>query len=124
MTTSAPSAARRTAMPRPMPLLLPVTSTLRPSRRPPMVPAGAVSVELFIPAILSFNVDRRCSIRLFKMPAAVDPNRLAGDEIGLAQEHDRLGNLRLAAPVADRCGHRHFSDLFSAHVGRRHNRTR
>ena len=40
--------ARRTAMPRPIPLLLPVTSTLRPSRRSLRVPTGAVSVELFI----------------------------------------------------------------------------
>ena len=38
------------------------------------------------------------------MPAAVDADGFAGDEVGLEQEHDRLRDLRLAAPSAERRG--------------------
>src|SRR4051794_39399723 len=42
MATAAPSAARRSAMPAPMPRLAPVTMTLRPANRPLMLPPSFV----------------------------------------------------------------------------------
>src|SRR4029450_13988062 len=123
MTTSAPSSARRMAMPRPIPLLLPVTSTLRPRSRSLRVPTGAVSVELSM--LQSFQRVRGGDFfHLLEMPASIHADGLAGDEVGLTEERDRLGDFGLTAPVADRGGFRDFVDFLLAHVRRRDDRTR
>ena len=110
-------------MPRPIPLLLPVTSTLRPRSRSLRVPTGAVSVELSM--LQSFQRVRGGDFfHLLEMPAAIHADGLAGDEVGLTEERDRLGDLGLTAPVADRRGFRDFVDFLLAHVGRRNDRTR
>src|SRR5947208_9719304 len=107
MTTSAPSSARRMAMPRPMPLLLPVTSTFRPSSRSMRLPIGAVSVELCMlesfPKVPLMRVVRPWQpVLLLQVPASVDADGLARDEVGLTEERDRLGDFSLTTPVADR----------------------
>ena len=38
---------------------------------------------------------------LREVPTTVDADGFAGDEVGLTQQQNRLGNFRLAAPVAD-----------------------
>lgn len=56
------------------------------------------------------------------MPAAIDANRLTGDEVGLAKQDHRLGDFRLSAPVTNRRRLGYLVHLFLAHVGRRHDR--
>ena len=61
--------------------------------------------------------------RLLEMPAAVDADGLAGDEVGLAEQQHRLCDFDLSAPVANRRGLGDFVHFLLAHVGRGHNRT-
>src|SRR5436309_692733 len=61
---------------------------------------------------------------LLEMPASIDADRFAGDEVGLAEQHDGLGDFRLAAPVADGRGPGDFLHFLGAHVRWRHDRTR
>src|SRR5262245_7114409 len=107
MATSAPSWASRMAMPRPIPLLLPVTRALRPSSRSLVGVGGAVTVLV--------SIDRILSLR--EMAAAVHANGFAGNEVRLAEKPARFRDFPFAAPTADRSRLGDFRDFLIAHVG-------
>src|SRR5262249_1149271 len=107
ITTSAPSRAKRSAMARPIPLLLPVTSATLFVNRICQSPRNGIQVR------------RVASRESPKMASAIDPDGLSRYEVGVDERHHGLDNFPLAAPPADRrcCGH--FPALFLGHVRRR-----